>query len=139
MKGFRLFVSSTYKSGLRYTPQRTAGVDERGRLRYEPIEETPFTRLGSSWFWTDLRLTRDFMLVGRFAASASVEVSNVFNSKNAQIVNPVTGTAFQAGDALPYGQRDPAFPGPRDGGLLPSNPARYLQPRQILFGISVSI
>ena len=138
LKGFRLYVVSTFKSGLRYTPVRSAGFDDRGRERFEPIESDPYSKIGTPWFWTDLRLTRDFRLNRRLAISLSVEVTNLFDNKNAQIINPVTGTAYQDGDKLPYTNRDPNYPGPQDSGLQPTNPARYLQPRQILYGISLS-
>ncbi len=138
LKGFRLFVMSTWKSGLRYTPHRQAGVDPSGRPIWEPIETSPNTRIGSPWFWTDLRLTRDFRLRNRLFVSASVEITNLFNNLNAQIVNPVTGTAYRPGDPLPYDERDPNFTGPRVGGPLPTNPARFMQPRQILYGVALS-
>ena len=139
LAGVRFYLTTTAKSGLRYTPMRSAGLDDRGRERWEPIEDKPYSKIGSPWYWTDLRITRDFKLKpSRLSISASIEITNVFNNKNAQIINPVTGRAYSNGDALPYGQRDPQFPGPRDGGLLPDNPARYLTPRQILYGLALN-
>jgi len=138
LNGFRFFALSTLKSGLRYTPQRKSGKDPLGRDIYESIETSPFTKIGSSWFWTDIRITRDFKIGRRFALSASVEITNVFDNKNAQIVNPVTGRAYRNGDPLPYGQRDPLFTGPQTSGTLPSDPARFMVPRQILYGVAFS-
>ena len=135
MKNFRFFLFMTWKSGLRYSPYQAAGVDELGRTRYELVPNSQFTEIGSSWFWTDLSITRDFILARRLKAYLSFEVKNLFNNKNAQLVNPVTGTGYRAGDPLPYEQRDPRYTNPTTSGLPPDNPARFLQPRQFLFGV----
>ena len=60
----------------------------------------------------------------------------MFNTKNSQIVNPVTGRAYEYGDAVPDSWRDLAYPNPLDRGEPPTDPARYTQGRQILYGIS---
>ena len=138
LKGFRLFVISTWKSGLRYTPAVKSGVDVRGRDIWQSDDTRPYSKVGSSWFWTDIRITRDFKLTKRLSLSASVDITNVFNNKNAQIINPVTGRAYEYGDPVLYTQRDPLYTGPRDSGLLPNNPARYLPPRQVIYGVSLN-
>jgi outer membrane receptor protein involved in Fe transport len=138
LKGFRFFFTSTFKSGMRYTPQRINGYNEIGRPRYEPIPTQPNSKIGSSWFWSDLKITRDFRMGRKKFVSFSVEINNIFNNKNAQIINPVTGRAYQDGDNVTYTQRDPRYPNPQDSGLPPNNPARYLQPRQVIYGISFS-
>lgn len=138
LKGFRVFLSSTWKSGLRYSPVRQAGVSDLGRPIYEPIPGQQFTKVGSPWRWTDISITRDVRLVKKLYTSFSFEVRNVFNSLNAQLINPVTGTAYRDGDPLPFTQRDPRYQEPNNGGLPPFNPARWLQPRQFIFGVSVS-
>lgn len=135
LKRFRFFLFTTWKSGLRYSPYKAAGVDELGRTKYELIPNSQFTKIGSSWFWTDLSITRDFVIYRKVKCFFSVEIKNLFNNKNSQIVNPVTGTGYRNGDALPYEQRDPRFTDPNTSGLPPTNPARYLQPRQIIYGI----
>ena len=66
----------------------------------------------------------------------SIEIKNLTNSKNSQIINPVTGSAYKNGDDVPNGWRDPRYIGPEENGKPADNPARYLQPRQILGGIS---
>ena len=68
--------------------------------------------------------------------SVSIEIKNLTNSKNSQIINPVTGSAYKNGDDVPNGWRDPRYIGPEENGKPADNPARYLQPRQILGGIS---
>ena len=135
MKGFRFFLFATWKSGLRYTPYQEAGVSDLGRVKYEQKLNSQNSEIGSAWFWTDLTISRDFYVGRKFRAYLSVEIKNLFNNKNAQIINPVTGRAYSNGDALPFDQRDPQYTDPNTSGLPPTNPARYMQPRQILYGI----
>jgi len=138
LRGFRFFASATYKSGLRYTPVKNFGVTDNGRVRYESDASNPYSKIGSSWFWTDVKFSKDFKFnsARRQFVTVSIEINNLFNNHNAQIINPVTGTAYSNGDPLLYGQRDPNYPSPADAGAPPSNPARYMQPRQIIYGIS---
>jgi outer membrane receptor protein involved in Fe transport len=138
MDGFRVFVSSTLKSGLRYTPFEETGVDAQGRVIYELVQNAPFSKIAAPWFWTDLRISRDFKFgkTQQQRASLSFEMRNVFNNRNSQIINGVTGRAYRDGDPLPYSTRDPRYPDPQDSGLPPTDPARYLTPRQMLFGLS---
>jgi outer membrane receptor protein involved in Fe transport len=135
MKNFRFFLFTTWKSGLRYTPFQAAGTNDLGRTIYEQVPNQQFKEIGAAWFWTDLSITRDFVLSKKVKCYLSVEIKNLFNNKNAQLVNPVTGRAYENGDPLPFEQRDPRFVDPNTSGLPPNNPARYLQPRQILYGI----
>ncbi len=132
---FRVFFNSTYKSGLRYTPNVQNGVTPTGRPIYEPDELNPFSEIGSAWWNTDIRITRDVPIKRGQMLSFSFEVKNLFNNKNAAIINPVTGRAYEAGDPLPNGFRDPNYPDPQDNGAPPFNPARFLAPRQMMFGV----
>jgi outer membrane receptor protein involved in Fe transport len=138
LKKFRFFLFMTWKSGLRYSPFQAAGVNDLGRTRYELVPNSQFTEIGSSWFWTDLSITRDFYFSKKVKAYFSIELKNIFNNQNAQLVNPVTGRAYRNGDPLPFEQRDPNFVDPTTSGLPPGNPARFLQPRQILYGVGFS-
>ena len=135
LKGFRFFLFATWKSGLRYTPFEAAGVSDLGRVRYEQKLNSQFSEIGSAWFWTDLTITRDFYITRKFKAYFSVEIKNLFDNKNAQIINPVTGQAYSNGDPLPFEQRDPRYTDPTTSGLPPTNPARFMQSRQIMYGI----
>ena len=56
--------------------------------------------------------------------------------KNAQIINPITGRAYEQGDNVPNEWRDPRFIGPEESGTPPNDPSRYQAPRQILYGVS---
>jgi hypothetical protein len=142
LKGFRFMLSSTWKSGLRYTPFIQTGIEPNGRPRYELQQDKPFSKIGSPWFWTDLKVTRDVAFGAkrnRRSVSLSFEVTNLTNFKSATIINGVTGTAYRDGDPLPTGTRDPKYPDPRDSGLPPNNPARFLAPRQIWFGAQFNL
>ncbi len=138
LNGFRVFVSSTIKSGLRYTPYEQTGVAANGRPIYEIIQDAPFSKIAAPWFWTDLRVTRDFKFgkAKQSRASLSFEVRNVFNNRNSQIINPVTGKGYRSGDPLPFTVRDPSYPDPQDKGLPPTDPARFMTPRQMMLGLS---
>jgi hypothetical protein len=62
------------------------------------------------------------------------------NNKNAAIINPITGRAYEYGDPTPNSWNDPLYPdlqAPLDP--YPYNPSRYLAPRQILFGFSLKL
>jgi outer membrane receptor protein involved in Fe transport len=138
LNGFRVFVSSTLKSGLRYTPFEQTGIAANGRPIYERIDDEPNSKIAAPWFWTDLKVTRDFSFGKKDLqrASLSFEIRNIFNNKNSQIINGVTGKAYRDGDPLPYTVRDPNYPDPQDRGLPPTDPARYLTPRQMMLGLS---
>ncbi|MEM8898004.1 MAG: TonB-dependent receptor [Bacteroidota bacterium] len=137
LKGFRLSVSSTWKSGLRYTPFTLARVNDfTGRPEYERLDDRPFDEVGTYWFWTDASLSRDFTL-GPATLSLSVAVTNLTNYRSAAIVNGVTGDAYEFGDPLPLEVRDPLFPDPQNNGIPPFNPARFTAPRQVLFGVQL--
>ncbi|GIV25563.1 MAG: hypothetical protein KatS3mg026_1255 [Bacteroidia bacterium] len=135
-RGWTAFVSFTYKSGLRYTPYVLVGQDDfSGRPIYEMQPGPSNTAIGSPWRWVDLRLTRSFW-GGRL--SVFVEGRNIFSWKNAAIINPVTGSAYEYPDDVPFSWRDPKYPNPLDSGPPPTNPARYLPPRQVFVGLNWS-
>lgn len=135
LEGFRLMVTSTYKSGLRYTPHILWRLnDESGRPEFIPVVNQPFAKVGSPWFWTNVKLTRDFHFGKNAYLALNFEVENITNFKSAAIVNGVTGKGYEYGDPLPLSFRDPIYPDPQDRGLPPENPARYLTPRHIWFG-----
>ncbi|MEM0995971.1 MAG: TonB-dependent receptor [Bacteroidota bacterium] len=141
LEGFRVFLSANLKSGLRYTPHILVDTSDLGRPLYEADIERPFDEVGAWWFWTDLKITRDFRFGAQKQQRASIffEVRNLFNNRNSQIINGVTGRAYQEGDPLPAGFRDPQFPDPQDRGLPPFNPARFMTPRQLMFGLSMNL
>ncbi len=135
-KNYRVFLTSTYKSGLRYTPALFKGINEVGRPIYEIDEENPFSKLGAAWYFTDLKITKDFYISRLSTIGLSLEIKNAFNNKNSAIINSVTGRAYERGDNLESNFRDPNYPDPQDNGIPPFNPARFLNPRQLLVGLS---
>ncbi len=136
LQGFRLFVTGTYKSGLRYTPHTFNGTNDIGRPIYIRDDANPNAEVGAYWSWIDFRLSRDFVSKKGRGVSLSIEVKNIFNRRNAQIVNPVTGRAYEIGDDVPDGWRNLAYPDPLDRSTPPTDPARFSAPRQIIYGLS---
>ncbi len=142
LEGFRVTLSSSFKSGLRYTPFAFSQNNElSGRPEYEQIDDQPFAKVGAPWFWTNLRISRDFFFGVRrdMFLSLSFEVENLTNYRSSTIINGVTGRAYEPGDDVPISWRDPRYPDPQDNGIPANNPARYLQPRQIWFGIQLNL
>lgn len=136
LSGFRFFLMANYKSGLRYTPYQFAGTTDTGRPLYTRLDDQPFAKVGKYWSWLDLKISRDIINKKKRGISLSLEVKNVLNQRNSQIINPVTGQAYENGDPVPDSWRDLAYPDPLDSGTPPTNPARYSAPRQILYGLS---
>jgi hypothetical protein len=135
---YTAFIRIFYESGKRYTRQIFLGYDH-GRPEYTPDYANPNTEIGDNWFYVDLNIEKSFGLP--FGSIAfSLEVKNIFNNKNSQIINPVTGRAYEYGDPTQY--PSPVINDPKYPDLTypitpyPYNPARYLNPRTALFGIS---
>ena len=135
---FRVFVSANYKSGYRYTPVAAAGTNDFGRVLYQSENDKPNSKIAKAWFWADLKITKDLVWNKKRSSvlSLSFEVRNIFNNKNAQIVNPVTGDGYREGDDVPETWRDPKYDDPQASGTLPNNPARWRPPTQILYGLA---
>lgn len=137
LTGFQAFLSSSFTSGFRYTPQIYEGENELGRPLYRPDLDNFLEGQGSPWYNTDLKLSKTFWFkTGQSGVTISLEVRNLFNNQNAQVINPITGRAWEPGDDLPENFRDVRYLGPEENGAVPGDPARYLAPRQILYGIS---
>jgi len=140
LDGFRAFLSFNYTSGFRYTPQVQIGANDLGRPLYQEQTDKYLQSVASAWINFDLKLSYNLMFnrKTRKGIILSVEVRNLFNNKNAQIINPVTGRAYEYGDDVPDTWRDPRpqYNGPQESGLDPRNPARYLAPTQVLFGMA---
>ena len=134
LQNLTLYAFVTYKSGLRYTPTFLSGREPlTGQPIYELDQSRRNAKLGSPWRWVDMRLTRSFL---KDRLSLFVEVRNLLNHKNAAIINPVTGRAYEYPDDVPLGWRDPKYPSPLVSGPPPDNPARYLPPRQVFLGLN---
>jgi outer membrane receptor protein involved in Fe transport len=124
-----------YESGKRYTPQILVGYLQNGRPEYESDIDNPLSAIAEPWFWIDLSIEKYFNL-GNAKFILSLEISNLLNNKNSTIINPVTGRAYEYGDPTPNSYNDPLYPDVQAPlSPFPYNPARYLAPRQIRFGI----
>ncbi len=142
LDGFTLSSWLVWQSGFRYTPHRLVRVNEEsGRPEYEPILDQPFSEVGSAWFKWDVALSKLIRFGSKSGApylKLSVRVDNVTNYLSAQIINGVTGTAWEPGDPTPITWRDPAYPDPQDNGTPPDNPARYQAPRHVLWNVTLN-
>ncbi len=131
------FVRVFYQSGKRYTPQIFTGVDAAtGRPQYVSDLNNVNGSIGRYWFYVDLNIEKYFDL-GFGKLVASVEVQNLFDDQNSQIINPITGRAYEYGDPTPTSYNDPLYPQlSGDISPFPYNPARYLNPRTVRAGLS---
>jgi len=130
LDNWNAFVRLFYQSGKRYTPQLYTGTDPgTNRPQYIADLDNINGKTGDPWFYIDINLEKIIEL-GFGKLVASLEIQNVLNTQNSQIVNPVTGRAYEYGDATPTGYNDPLYP-QLTGSVspFPYNPARYLNPR----------
>ncbi len=135
--GFRAFLSAHFQSGYRYTPYILDGYNDLGRPLYRLQEDKYLSKKSTPWFNTDLKMSKDFSFKSKNSGiTLSIEIRNLFNNKNSQIINPITGKAYQNGDNVPNDWRDPRYIGPEESGTPSDNPARYLPPTQILYGLA---
>lgn len=139
LAGLEIFAQFGYSSGYRYTPQEQVGVNDLGRPEYEILTDQYLQAQATPWITSDLKASYTIFTDKRSGSGItfSLEIRNLLDWKNAQIINPVTGTAYEYGDDVPNTWRDPRpqYNGPLESGLDPRNPARYLAPRQVLYGI----
>jgi len=109
-------------SGRRYTPM----VD----LELEKYDETAYSELAEPWQRWDLKITKGFT-TKNINFNIFCQIENLFNAKISQIINPVTGRAWEPGDPIPMSWRDDLTDLPQD------NPSRYREPRNIMIGVKV--
>jgi len=160
---FKAYLSGSYRSGIRYTPMIFRGNQRNpitGREDWRPIYETDpdptvrYSSLGEPWFMFDLTFQKWFN-IGSTRLMATVEITNLLNTKNAAIINPVTGKAYRTDypDSpaelvalrndrsydVPSNIRDPRYQDPRDNNIPAYlNPANFLEQRHIIFGIGIN-
>ena len=158
---FRLFFSGNYRSGIRYTPNEFVENQRHpitGERTWRPIYEQSndpsdrFSEGGPAWWNFDLNFQKWLNIAGT-QMTMFLEVSNLFNNLNPAIINPVTGKAYRTDypdsqeelEALrdnrsydvPGNVRDPRYVDPRDNNRPDYlNPANFLEPRHIIFGLS---
>src|SRR6185369_14535855 len=115
-------------------PQILFGYDAtNGRPLYIPDYKNPYSAIGDPWFYVDLTFEKYFKTpIGRL--TFTLEIQNLFDRKSTQIVNPVTGRAYEYGDPTQSSVNDPMYPDlTYPVSPYPYNGARYLNPRQIRF------
>lgn len=134
-----MFVRIFFESGKRYTPQLYTGYDPlTGRPQYIDNQDQLYGAVGDNWFYVDVNLEKDFELYfGKLIVS--LEIQNLLNNKNSQIINPVTGRAYEYGDPTPTGYNDPLYP-QLNGTIqpFPYSPVRYLNPRTVRVSLGYS-
>jgi len=129
------------QAGKRYTPVNFIYYSPGdGRPVYTEVEDQTlkYSEIGAMWKWADLSIKKYFSS-GQYQYVVSIEIKNLFNDKNANIINPVTGKAYEYGDLVPSSWNDPLYPDLSYpvSNPYPLNPARYREPRNIRFGLSV--
>lgn len=135
---YNLFVRVFYQSGKRYTPQRLLGTNAiTGRPEWITDIERINEGRGENWFTVDLNFEKYFDL-GFARLIAAIEVQNLLNNKNSQIINPVTGRAYEYGDPTPLSWNDPVYP-QLTGNVspYPYDPARYREPRTMRLSLAL--
>ncbi|HCA43014.1 MAG TPA: hypothetical protein DEP28_07150 [Bacteroidetes bacterium] len=128
-----------FQSGKRYTEQIRTGTLEDGRPEYTPDFDNPNGKVGANWFYMDLDIEKYFYWLNT-EFTFSISILNLLNNRNSNIINPVTGRAYEYGDPTPNSYNDPLYPdlqSPLEP--YPFNPARFSSPRQIFFGFSIKL
>jgi outer membrane receptor protein involved in Fe transport len=118
----------TMQSGKRYRPVKREY--DPNNQPYDDYGERNAS-VGKHWKWLDLKFEKEFHW-GPMWTSFFLEGKNVLNNKNARLVNPLTGRAWEPWDPIPISW----YNDPDD--LPPWNPARYKEPRSWRLGVSVS-
>ncbi|MCA0427747.1 MAG: TonB-dependent receptor [Bacteroidetes bacterium] len=141
LNNISFYFETVFRSGVRYTPYVFDRIDPgTGRPIWviDPNPDARWSKRGTDWFWADLTITRWWKRKGYYVA-ANIQITNIFNNKNASIINPVTGRAYRQGDDVPDSWMDPRYNDPRLGqnGPSPLNPARFLEQRHILVGVNL--
>ncbi len=130
------------QAGKRFTPQFASGtILPDGRPEYvsdldqNGEADDPYGRVAATWFWINMNFEKYFSLKG-LDYTFQVEVVNLLNRQNSQVINPVTGRAYEVGDPTPTSWNDPLFPDTQAPiSPFPFNPARYLTQRNVRVGL----
>ena len=126
-----------YQSGKRYTQQILVGYLDDGRPEYESDLNNINGEIGENWFWVNLDIDKYFY-VNSLQFDINLSITNLFNTLNSTIINPVTGTAYEYGQQTPNFVNNPLYPDVQAPITpYPYNPSRYLTPTNIQFGISM--
>ncbi len=141
LNNFSFYFEGIYRTGRRYTPFIFRGIEpitNRPIYERDPNPASLWSGLGESNWWVDMNF-RKWFSVRKVRFEFSIQITNVFNTLNGIVPNPVTGRAYRNGDPLPSTQRDPLYLDPRDArsfGTPPDDPSRFRAPRQVIFGLN---
>jgi outer membrane receptor protein involved in Fe transport len=134
---YSFYVRLFFQSGKRYTPTVLAGALQNGRPDYITDRNNRLASIGQNWFWVDVNWEKNLELAG-LTWTLSIQVKNLFDTRNSTIINPVTGRAYEIGDPTLSSWNDPLYPDLQAPvSPYPTNPARYLTPRNMIVGFSV--
>ncbi len=132
---YSLFVRVFFESGMRYTPLLPAGYDDTGRELYVTDYNNIDGAVGQNWFYINLNFDKNLDYAG-MKITLSFEVENLLNNKNSQIINAVTGRAYEYGDNTTG--NDPRYPELQAPiSPYPYDPSRYLAERTAKVGIGI--
>jgi len=144
LENYNVYLRFFYQSGRRYTPYYQIGTEAvTGRPLYKQDNLNPYTRVGKDIMTVDLNFEK-YIDISVGELIFSIEIQNLLNAKNSQILNPVTGEAYEYSQQdgtrtpTPNSWNDPHYPdlqAPVDP--YPYNPARYQAPRSFRFGVSI--
>ena len=110
-------------------PEYTRDIDGDG------YDDDIYANVAEHWAWANLNIEKWYNVGGK-EVSIFLEVLNLFNRKNSNIINPVTGRAYEFGDPTPSSWNDPLFPETQAPvSPFPFNPARYLNQRNLKVGV----
>ena len=142
LNNLSFYFETVLRSGVRYTPyifNRNDPSTVRPIYVVDPNPDAKWSKVGEYWFWSDFTVAKWWKISNKAVVTFNMQVTNLFDNKNAAIINPVTGKAYKSGDNVPDTWVDPRYRDPRLGitGPSPENPARYLAQRHIIFGISL--
>lgn len=135
---YNLYIRAQFQSGKRYTPVLFKGVSSlNGKPEYDSDPYNRYSKIGDNWFWIDLNFEK-YLTLSNYRFSLFVEINNLLDTKNSAIINPVTGKAYEYGDATLSAWNNPLYPDLQAPiSPYPYNPARYLTRRNIKFGVSL--
>ncbi|OGC92542.1 MAG: hypothetical protein A2W25_07560 [candidate division Zixibacteria bacterium RBG_16_53_22] len=130
------YIRTFLQSGKRYTTYTR--IERQGELdQYVANNKDPYAAVSNSWHWVDISFKKYFRAFG-VRMALFTEITNIFNGRNSDIINPLTGRAYEYGDPVLDTWNDPLNPDPSPLQPFPFNPARYLSPRNVKVGVSLS-
>lgn len=141
--GFNLRIE--LESGQRYTPQYIDIGNPGNPDDDEPKdkEDKPYTELSTMRKLVDLKFFKDLDLPGGLNMRLFCEIENVFNFQSPASsgwINSLTGEVWEEGDPFVANNRvyyEWSEELSRERVRPPGTPARYKEPRQVMFGLSV--